>query len=250
MNEPASRFLTTRWSMVAVARGTGGDAEAARRALGELCEAYWYPLYARARRAGRTDEQALDLVQAFLASLLEDGRLAGGEVEGSFRAYLLGALRNFERNEARAAGTLKRGEGAALSLDEAAVRGAAERFAAESGATTPEPDLAFERAWAQEVLRTARQRLRAEWESRGRGPVFAALEDTLDGGTGARTHAERAEELGASVGAIKVAAHRLRARLAELVRDEVAQLVEDPADVDAELAHLFTCLGGRAGGRA
>lgn len=249
MTTDPARFLTTRWSLVAAARGTEGDAATARRALSELCEAYWYPLYVRARRQGRTDEEALDLVQGFLAGLLEDGQLGGGEVQGPFRSYMLSALRNHERNGARAAATLARGEGATLSLDVDAVRGAAERYAAESGATE-EPDAAFERAWALAILEAARHKLRGEWEARGRGAVFTALEDTLDGGDGARTHAERAEQLGSTVGAVKVAAHRLRQRLAELVRAEVAELVEDPAQVDDELTHLFACLGGKSGGAA
>jgi len=48
--QPGARdFCTTRWSMV---RGARGDTRDAQQALGALCEAYWYPLYAFVRRQG------------------------------------------------------------------------------------------------------------------------------------------------------------------------------------------------------
>ena len=40
-------------------------------ALAELCDRYWYPLYAYVRRRGHEVEDARDLTQAFFAKLLE-----------------------------------------------------------------------------------------------------------------------------------------------------------------------------------
>lgn len=240
MSAGPSSFRSTRWTLVAAARG---GTDEARRALGELCEAYWYPLYARARRRGLGDEEALDLVQGFLASLLEKGDLGGSTIQGSFRAWLLGALAHHESGRARHERAERRGGGRVLSLE--GVTGAAERYRAE-GEDGCAPDTLFERAWALEVLAAARRRLEEEYEQRGRGPLFAALEDTLDGGAGARSHGQRAEALGCSLGAVKVAAHRLRRRLGELVRAEVAEQVTDPARVDDEVTHLFRALGGVA----
>jgi hypothetical protein len=64
----AAQFATTRWSLVAAAQG--GSAEA-QEALATLCQAYWYPLYAYARRGLPSLHDAQDLTQAFFAELLE-----------------------------------------------------------------------------------------------------------------------------------------------------------------------------------
>src|SRR5262249_2887274 len=63
------RFRTTRWSLVLAARDR--TSPEARQALQELCEAYWYPLYAFIRRCGHPAEDAQDLTQEFFVRLLE-----------------------------------------------------------------------------------------------------------------------------------------------------------------------------------
>ena len=64
--------------MVAAA-GAGGDSEVARKALGEICRAYWFPLYSFARRRGWSPEDAEDATQAFFLSILENSFLAGAD---------------------------------------------------------------------------------------------------------------------------------------------------------------------------
>ena len=49
----------------------GNDSQAAREALSSLCQTYWYPLYAYLRRRGLDPEDARDLTQGFLTSLIE-----------------------------------------------------------------------------------------------------------------------------------------------------------------------------------
>ena len=106
----APQFHTTRWSLVA--RTHDADRATARLALGELCEAYWQPLYVFLRKSGQNDDDARDLVQAFCAHLLERGGLGGAERDsGRFRHYLLGALRHFVANAVRAERTQQRGGG-------------------------------------------------------------------------------------------------------------------------------------------
>ena len=61
-------FLTTRWSLVEAVGS--GDEERARAALAELCEQYWFPLYACARR---------ELVETTTSLMLSDPH---------YRAYL------------------------------------------------------------------------------------------------------------------------------------------------------------------
>ncbi|MFN7141153.1 MAG: hypothetical protein ACK4UN_17630, partial [Limisphaerales bacterium] len=64
-----ARFATTHWSVVLKAGQS--DTTRAGKALAELCETYWYPLYAYTRRRGYSPHDAQDLTQAFFACLLE-----------------------------------------------------------------------------------------------------------------------------------------------------------------------------------
>ena len=84
-------FVTTRWTVVLHAgRKSSPQSD---RALGELCQTYWYPLYAFVRRKGKTKEDAEDLVQAFFAKFLEKNYLEG------LSAFLLASLKHFLTNE-------------------------------------------------------------------------------------------------------------------------------------------------------
>ena len=62
-------FRSTHWSAV-IAAGRGSSPEA-QRALASLCEIYWYPLYAYARRRIPYVLEAQDMALAFFAELLE-----------------------------------------------------------------------------------------------------------------------------------------------------------------------------------
>ena len=53
-----------------------------------------------------------------------------------------------------------------------------------------------------------------------------------------------AQELGMSVSAIKSAVSRLRIRYGEIVREEVAHTVSSSAEIDAEIRHLLSVVGG------
>ena len=247
---PTPAFHTTRWSMVLRARAD--EPEVARAALDELVRDYWFPLYGYLRGAGRTDEDAREATQAFIADLLaRGGGLDGADPDrGRFRAYLIGALQNHVRNAVRAERAERRGGGAVRALGDVDPEGAAAtRYDHSARGGDLGPADWFERARAMEVLGRATARLEAEWRARGRSEAFEALRDTLDGGDGGMTHADRAARLGCTEGAVRVAAHRLRARLGELLREEVARTVEGAEDVEAELRDLAAALsrGGPTG---
>jgi RNA polymerase sigma-70 factor (ECF subfamily) len=230
-------FHTTRWSLVV--RAAAGDAAVARAALDELCEQYWYPLYAWLRRGGRGEADAWDLVQSFCLQLLERGGLQGADADrGAFRHYLLGALRHHVANQNRREATVRRGGGTlSWSLDGAEARYLQEPEDLDS------PERLYERRWAMALLERAMVRLREEYRSRHKEDLLQALEPALLAEDGANRHADTAANLGISEGAVKVALHRLRARLRDLVRDEVAQTLDDPGQTDAELRFLFDALG-------
>lgn len=240
---PGAPFRTTRWSLIL---STRGDSTEARRALDELCVAYWFPLFVHARQSGLSDDDARELVQGFTAQLLERGGLDGAAPEeGRFRAYLLGAMRHYSASVHRASRTARRDGGTIQSIGGAGlpidVSDAAARYdGSRTGDLTPSE--AFDRAWAEQVIAAARARLRMEYQERGKDAVFVALEDTLDGGSGTRSHEARAAEIGCTVGAVKVSAHRLRARLGELIRAEVSHTLDQADDLEDELSLLIQAL--------
>ncbi|MGD0091954.1 MAG: sigma-70 family RNA polymerase sigma factor [Planctomycetota bacterium] len=231
----ARQFATTHWSVV-LAAGRG-DSPQARDALGRLCQAYWYPLYAYARRQGSSAQDAQDLTQEFFARLLEKDGLAGVAGVARFRAYLLAAFKHFLSNERDRAQAQKRGGAvSALSLD---ARDAESRYSAEpSGGATPEK--LFERRWALELLDRALVRVEGEYNQAGKRELFEALQPCLAGGGVAQ--AQIAAELKLSEGAVKVAAHRLRRRYREVLRAEIGDTVAQPGEIEDELRVLMGAL--------
>jgi RNA polymerase sigma-70 factor (ECF subfamily) len=210
----------------------------ARKALEELCRAYWYPLYAFVRYRGYSSDDAQDLTQSFFARIIETGGFDSADPErGRFRSYLLGAMKHFLANEWHRARAQKRGGGVTI-LDLDALDPEA-RYALEPAETT-DPDAGFDREWAQETTARAMEELRAESEARGKGELFRALKGSLTGDEPARS--ETTARLGMTEGAVKVAVHRLRQRYRELLRAEIAETVTDPSDVDDEMRHLVAAL--------
>jgi RNA polymerase sigma factor (sigma-70 family) len=237
-NAASDRFRTTHWSLIVAARD--GESAEARAALAGLCEAYWYPLYAFIRRQGHSMEDARDLTQEFFALLLEKDYLGAVDREkGKFRSFLLTACKHFLANEYDRAHALKRGGGVAIrSLDS----GAAEKRYSQEPAHDVTPERLFERRWALVLLQNVLARLRQEHEQSGKVKLFEQLKAFLAGDGPALRYAKAAEALKLSSGAVKVAVHRLRGRYRELVYEEIARTVDNPAMVEAEVRDLFTAL--------
>ena len=227
-------FETTRWSLVLAAGGQ--NSSAARDALASLCEAYWYPLYAFIRRRGVTAEDARDLTQGFLASLLERRDFDNLRPDrGRFRAYLLAALKHFLANDAARQRTLKRGGGAILLplvFDDAEQRYRVEPI---EPAT---PETLYERRWALTLIERVLSQLRQEWDRKGRAAEFDALKETLLQSAPAAGYTAVAERLGTTEGNIRVAVHRLRRAFQARLRQHIAETVADPGDIDDEIRYL------------
>ena len=237
---PRARFATTRWSLV-LALTSPGDARASM-ALATLCEQYWFPIYAFIRRSGRSADAASDLTQAFLATVIEKGTFGDARQDrGRFRSFLLGSLKHFLSNEHRHAATEKRGGGRVLvplELDEG------ERRYAREPADTTTPEETYEAQWARDVFTAARARLEslhADGWMRGSRFFVPLLEHVLD--EAPAPFAELAVRLQTSEGSLRVLSHRVRHKLGECLREVIADTVQSPADVDAELRHLQAVIG-------
>ena len=223
--------------MLAAGRHSTPQSDAA---LEQLCRTYWYPLYAYTRRHSRSREDAEDLTQGFFARLLEKNYLEGVTSDGGkFRSFLLVALKRFLANEWDRANRQKRGGGEKpLSLD---WQGADTRYQI-APADNLSPDKLYDRAWATVVLERVITRLHDESSGEGRGDLYEKLKPFLMLGKSEIPYARAAEELKMSEGAVRVAVHRMRKRYCELVREVVAETVQDPRDIDGEIRQLLSAL--------
>ena len=234
--DASRRFHTTRWSIVTDA--ASGETESSRVALEKLCQAYWFPIYAFARRQGNSAQDSADLTQGFFLHLLSCGALdAADPSRGRFRTFLLASFRNYCINDHRDASAKKRGGDVSIvsfDVDD----GESKYGSHPSDDATAEAQ--FEREWALTLIDRVYDRLEAEFSEAGRKNLYDAVRHRLAGAPGEETYTEIAERLGMMPTALKVAVHRMRARFRELVRDEVRQTIGDSDDVDDELLRLFS----------
>jgi RNA polymerase sigma-70 factor (ECF subfamily) len=234
------QFTTTRWTLVLAAKNR--DEPAGSDAFARLCERYYQPLYTYLRRRGQTVEGAQDLIQGFVARLIEKNVLRHADPSrGKFRAFLLTALKHYAANEhARATANKRGGSQPAQPLDLEAAEG---RYRHEIRDDLT-PERLYDRRWALAVLERALAALRAECRANGREAFFGAVHGNLTGEGGRTPHCEIAERFGMTESSVRVTLHRLRLRYRDLVRAEVAETVESEEAVDEELRYLLSALGG------
>jgi len=227
-------FRTTHWSAVLLA-GLG-DSPGSWRALEDLCQAYWYPLYAYVRRKGYATEDAQDLVQGFFEMLLRRRDLAlVHPAKGLFRSFLLGSLNHFLANQWDRSQAAKRGgRGQTVPLEGLDPEN---RYRHEP-VDNETPENLYERAWAQRLLERVLGRLRQESVEGDRLERFECLKEFRLGDREGTPYAELATRLGMTEPGIKSAVHRLRQRFRELFRDEIALTVSGEHEIDDELRHL------------
>ena len=218
-------------------RSLHGPVERQQVALGELCERYWKPLYAFARRSGAAPDEAEDAVQGFLAAVIDRGDFQRADPgKGRFRAFLRTAFAHHMQNAAERERTLKRGGARrTLSLD-------GEGIEASLSESQLDPAAAFERAYAVETLAAAMGWLRSSYEESGKLAVYDALLPTITAPDESLDRAGLADDLGVTRGALDVAVHRLRARFREALLGVIRDTVESDAEAEDELLRLREAL--------
>jgi RNA polymerase sigma-70 factor (ECF subfamily) len=236
----AGAFRTTHWTVVLEA--SRADSQHSQEAFASLYLQYWYPLYAYVRRRGYQPAEAEDITQDFFTRLLSHESLAGLQrAGGKFRSFLLKTLENFLANEWDRAHAQKRGGGQPpLSLN---VEQGEARFALDApDADTPAS--LFEKRWAFTLLERVMARLQTEYVEADKHSLFDQLRSHLQGDRSGPAYAVIAAQCGLSEGAVKVAAHRMRYRYGELLREEIARTVSSSEEVDEELRYLIRVIGG------
>jgi len=234
-----ARFATTHWSVVLTARQSSSPA--AQEALERLCRTYWPPLYAYVRRQGHDVEESKDLTQAFFARFIDRHYFGhASPKEGRFRSFLLTSLKHFLVNDWEHARAQQRGGGQIpISLDVATNYEGAWAGPVDEAS----PETMYERQWASTLLQSVLSRLEQEHASAGTSELFEALKSRVWGTQEAESYERLAQRLGQKEGALRTAAHRLRQRYGELLREEIAHTVADAKEIDDELRHLIAVLG-------
>jgi RNA polymerase sigma-70 factor (ECF subfamily) len=232
---PSPNFAPTRWTLVRCAGSF--DCTQSGLALEELCQTYWYPLYAFIRRSGHSAHDAQDLVQDFFVRLLKSNSIIRANPRlGKFRTFLLGALKLFLADSYRKTRAQKRGGRVEImSLDEMQ---AEERYQLEA-VDYETPEQIFEHRCTVALLETAITRLREEFQSASKERQFELLKVFLTREGDEKAYLQAAIALNSTPKAVAVAVHRIRRRLRQLVRSAIAETVSTPEEVEEEYRRLF-----------
>ena len=209
-------------------------------ALEQLCRAYWFPVYAYARKQGCSASDAEDVTQDFFAEITGSKFLQRADQSlGRFRSYLLTSVKRRIVDAHHRANALKRGGGLEfISIDEP---NAEARFL-EVNDPALDPSQAYELSWALTVLRRARVRLADEQKAKNKLAEFEKLAPFFSTPPSDGEYAEIAQQLGISRNHVALRIHRLGKRYRDCLRDEVAETVSDPAEIEAELMDLVKVL--------
>lgn len=228
-------FCTTRWTQVSRAKA---DSPEGRRALADLCNAYYEPVTTFLRCQLRDADAAREVAHDFFAHLLAGGAIANAEQErGRFRSFLLGAVKHFVSNRRAAGRRLKRGG----RVENISINDTEAFSVPDAGMLSP--DAAFDRQWALTVVALALEALRLECVAEGRAEFFEQVKPWLTGDSARGEQMALAASQGMNANALKVAVHRLKRRFRQLLKAEVAGTLDNPDLVESEMRALFTALG-------
>jgi RNA polymerase sigma factor (sigma-70 family) len=237
-------FVTTRWSVILSGADSEGPERQIRKALSQLCRIYWRPIFFFIVRRGYSAEDAEDLTQDFFAKILKvDWLQKADPTRGRFRSLLLKSLQNFlndadDRNHARKRG----GDASFVSWDLWIAEAPSELTLSREALNSWPAERVFDAGWAATVVERAVRRIREECESKGRLRVFEVLSPYVCAERDDPSYRNLAAKLRVPEATVKKLLYHMRHRYRFLLRDEVAQTVADPADVDDELRYLCGAL--------
>ena len=235
-------FATTHWSVVAQSALT--DVPEAAKALEQLCEMYWPPIYSFIRRRGYAPADAQDLAQSFFAFFLRTKAYARTDpLHGKFRSFLLASVKNFLSDNWDRDQAIKRGGDCQfISLNQET----AEAFYDPANASDSTAERVFELRWAKRLTANALNSLREELKAEGKTKLFEELKNFLAGGSELPSYDCASARMSLPRATVKTHVHRLRQRYREIVRREIARTVSAPQEIDEELRYLCDVLAQAA----
>ncbi len=241
-----SRFATTRWSLILTCASSDSTIETARKALTELCQIYWRPIFAFICGRGYSESDAQDLTQDFFLMMIEGNLLSvANPNRGRFRSLLLKSLQNFLNDDHDRRKAEKRGGGKEFIRWDDWMAESPSPFATSfRGLENWPPEKVFDLRWAVTVTEQSLRRLAEECENRGRRRMFSILSKYLMRDRSEVSYAKLSASLGVPERSVKRLLHYLRGRYRSILREEVSQTVEAAADVDDEIRYLCEVLAG------
>ncbi|TVQ54252.1 MAG: hypothetical protein EA377_05930 [Phycisphaerales bacterium] len=219
------------------------DESLRQRSLDTLSRQYWQPIYIILRRRGFDPEAAAELTQRFFADVVFQRDLfeRADEARGRLRSLLLTALTNFVADDHRQT-RRHHSNGIEIQLD-ALQREECLLHQHTAGS----PELEFERRWAivqlEEAMHRCRQHLHeANLQRHWDAFEVAILRPAISGNAAPPQH-EIAKECGfPSAAHVASALKVVRKRFRILLREVIAETVDNPDDRDAEYVRLRSVL--------
>jgi RNA polymerase sigma factor (sigma-70 family) len=238
------RFVTTRWSVILSSADSQASTQTTRDALTHLCQMYWRPIFAFVCHQGNSIPDAQDLTQDFFLMLLEGHLLQRADPSrGRFRSLLLKALKDF-LNDARDKRRAKKrgGDLQFVAWDEWMAELPSQFSVSAQESESWSAEKVFDVRWAATVVECALSRLGEECERRGRRRIFDVLSSCLAAEREDVSYANLAKTLGVPETSVKRLVHQLRKRYRALLREEVADTIENPDELEDELRYLCAAL--------
>jgi len=235
LEQTYERFRTTRWTEIR-ALGEGGE-DQRRAALEALVTRYWPAVYAHLRARGQDRESAAELTQAFFAEVVlhRDLFTKAAPGRGKLRTLLLTALNRFRVDRRRRA--VARGAEVTIPIE------ALHAEEARLGRPPDAVDHIFERRWALGLFEEALRRCEAHFRDSGRAAHWDLCEARIlrpaISGNEPGPLSEMPEAMGFASPALAAAAVQVvKRRAMGLLREVVAETVNEEEDVEAELAEV------------
>lgn len=204
-----------------------------------LCRAYWQPVANYLRALGLSVPDSEDGAQEIMSHLFgRDGLQQLDRARGRLRFYLKSAARHFCMNMSRNAAAQKRGGGAStLALDDLP----------ETTHTVhqPEDDSTFDKNWSLILCGRAMKSLEESYARRNKAALLEALKPSLILNMEVQPYAQIGSQFGVAEAQIKIEVHRMRRRLADFLRAEVAATLgadATAAEIEDETRYLVRTL--------
>jgi DNA-directed RNA polymerase specialized sigma24 family protein len=239
--ERVALFSTTRWTLILSCRDENVSTDSA---LNELCTIYWRPVHAVICRRGYSINDAQDLTQQFFVNVVTRQLVKKATTDrGRFRTFMMSALRNFLADAHAKRTAVRRGGAATLiPLDDWIAETTAQATASPAVASWPD-ERVFDWRWAATAASRALSRLAEECDTEAARWIFEGLKPYLGIVTEQPACSELAAQLGVPMSLIRRLLHKFRRRFAALLRNEIADTIGNPAEIDDEMRYLCSVLG-------